>query len=165
MKITRLIGPDYPVVDLDILKSDRAIAHSDDDGLLERLELEAVSRLDGYRGVLGRCILEQTWRIEIDCAGTYRLPLPDVVSATVDGVEATLKHDARGAVIDLSGEGPFQIDIVSKLPDDLLDTVKRAIILDVGYHYENRLAEDMRAYKAFQAAYNAAVAHVRWVTT
>lgn len=57
----------------------------------------AASYLDGWTGILGRCLVEQTWRQDFDCFWrSFRLPLYPVISITslkyddVDGVEQTV---------------------------------------------------------------------------
>ncbi|TXH84829.1 MAG: hypothetical protein E6Q77_01730 [Rhizobium sp.] len=61
----------------------RANDHTDDDDTLRALISAAVSYLDGWTGILGRCLVEQTWRQDFGCFFT-RLPLPlfPVISIT-----------------------------------------------------------------------------------
>lgn len=76
------------------------------DPAVDALIEAAVSHLDGWSGVLGRCIITQTWRQDFDgFCRILRLPFPnvsDVVSVTYDGgqvVDAAdyeLRHDVSG---------------------------------------------------------------------
>jgi uncharacterized phiE125 gp8 family phage protein len=51
----------------------------DEDELIQMLVDAAISHLDGYAGILGRALVQQTWRQEFDCfAPLMRLPLPAV---------------------------------------------------------------------------------------
>jgi uncharacterized phiE125 gp8 family phage protein len=59
-----------------------------EDSLLEALIASAVNYLDGYRGVLGRCIMTQTWASQHAALETLRLPFPDVQSAVVSYLDA-----------------------------------------------------------------------------
>jgi uncharacterized phiE125 gp8 family phage protein len=56
----------------------------EDDALLESLREAAVSYLDGFRGVLGRGIINQEWEVELSAKQqTYCLPVPDVSEAAI----------------------------------------------------------------------------------
>lgn len=77
-------------------KAQLRVDHFDDDALISGLIASAVDHLDGYRGVLGRAIITQTWRV-----GARRwhpvmpLPFPDVQSAIItyrdhEGAEQTV---------------------------------------------------------------------------
>ncbi|MEM7301914.1 MAG: head-tail connector protein [Pseudomonadota bacterium] len=81
-----ITAPDSPIVNLGDLKAWCRADYADDDSLLTALEVAAVSRMDGWSGILGRCLLTQTWRV--DRAGwpsdrAQELPFPDVGSVTV----------------------------------------------------------------------------------
>lgn len=59
----------------------RATDHTDDDATLTALIAAAVSHLDGWTGILGRCLCEQTWRQDFnDFRSCLQLPLFPVVS-------------------------------------------------------------------------------------
>lgn len=77
-------------------KAQLRVDHFDDDALISGLIASAVDHLDGYRGVLGRAIITQTWR---DRARRWHpvmpLPFPDVQSVVITyrdiaGVEQTV---------------------------------------------------------------------------
>lgn len=59
------------------------VDHFEEDALIRGLIGAATGWMDGWRGVLGRCILTQTWAIKADALATMRLPFPDVQSAIV----------------------------------------------------------------------------------
>ena len=79
---TRVTPPAGPVVTVADLKADLGIVGTHDDMRLAALEAAAVAHLDGWRGILGRCIMPQSWRIEYGCAGRHRLPFGDVTEVT-----------------------------------------------------------------------------------
>lgn len=55
----------------------------DDDVLIAAYIDAAVSYFDGWTGILGRCLVEQTWRQDFDCfSGHLRLPLAPLISIT-----------------------------------------------------------------------------------
>jgi uncharacterized phiE125 gp8 family phage protein len=61
---------------------------SDDANLITGLIAAAVGWMDGWNGVLGRCILPQTWVIRTDALQSMRLPFPDVRSAVVSYLDS-----------------------------------------------------------------------------
>lgn len=86
-----LITPpgDLPV-SLDLAKMHLRIDHDDDDVLISSLINTAVDHLDGWTGVLGRCLVEQAWRQDFDAlARCLPLPLGPVIEiVSVDYVDA-----------------------------------------------------------------------------
>jgi uncharacterized phiE125 gp8 family phage protein len=69
-------------------KAHLRVDHDDEDFHIEGLIAGAVAWMDGWQGVLGRCILTQTWAIRTDGLRSMRLPFPDVQSATVSYLDA-----------------------------------------------------------------------------
>lgn len=62
------------------------VDHSSHDTLITSMLAGAVAHLDGYTGILGRCIINQTWRVDLPdwpADGDIRLPFPDVSSVMV----------------------------------------------------------------------------------
>lgn len=63
-----------------------AVDFTDDDTLLGVLVQAATDHLDGWSGILGRCLVSQEWRQDFSCwprCGDLRLPFPDVASVVV----------------------------------------------------------------------------------
>lgn len=115
----RLVGPTDDVVPLDDLKEHLRVSHDDEDLLIQGLADAATSWLDGWGGVLGRCIMPQTWRIAPeDLAAGFRLP------------------DASTVVVNADGS----IDATCAMPAGNLPAVQMAIKLLVGHWYMNREA-------------------------
>lgn len=78
---------DLPV-SLAELKEQAVVDFGDDDTLLQGFLDAAVARLDGYTGLLGRCMITQDWDISF-WRWSWRMPLPlcdvsDVVISYVD---------------------------------------------------------------------------------
>lgn len=48
----------------------------DDDAVIDGLILAATAWLDGYSGVLGRALINQTWRVNLACWPACRIRLP-----------------------------------------------------------------------------------------
>jgi uncharacterized phiE125 gp8 family phage protein len=94
----KLIAPPsaQPVTLIEVKKQCR-VDHSDDDDFLQALADAAVQRLDGLSGVLGRCMINQTWRFSArswPAVGMF-VCLPDVSGVAVkyrdsDDAEQTL---------------------------------------------------------------------------
>jgi len=76
-------------VSLDDIKAEAGVLHVDDDARLARYVDSAIAHLDGPRGVLGRCLINQVWAQDFDAWGNpLRLPVPDVSAATVSYIDA-----------------------------------------------------------------------------
>jgi uncharacterized phiE125 gp8 family phage protein len=78
-----LITPPAPLLSVPEVKAHLRIDSSHEDAMLEGLIAAAQAWLDGWQGVLGRCILTQTWASRCADLVDQRLPFPDVVSAVV----------------------------------------------------------------------------------
>ncbi|RKE73654.1 head-tail connector protein [Pseudorhodoplanes sinuspersici] len=73
------------------------IPYTNKDAVITGLIAAATAHLDGWTGILGRCLCEQTWRQDFDRLNRcLRLPLAPVISITsvkyddADGVEQTV---------------------------------------------------------------------------
>lgn len=110
---------------------------SDDDAVLPALIAGAVGHLDGWSGVLGRCIMPQTWRVAAS-AGEVVLPFPDVTGATVGGTALTVTQCAIGPVVTLAEDD--DVTFTCAMPAHLLATARVAVLLLVGHWYANREA-------------------------
>jgi uncharacterized phiE125 gp8 family phage protein len=93
--------PSGSVVSLAEAKAHARIFFDEDDAEISALIEAAVDRLDGYDGVLGRCLLSQEWKQGFSGWGSLRLPFPDVDAVAVsyldaDGIEQTVSDDLYG---------------------------------------------------------------------
>lgn len=137
-----LVTPPAPAplpVTLDEAKAHLRVDSTDEDGLIEALLDAAVSHLDGWTGVLGRCLEEQTWRQDFDCIQRcLRLPLGpviDVVSvtwrnsggeiATISSDDYALKNDGLG--------GYVRFEDAYSLPGDLYEVGAVTVTYRAGY--------------------------------
>lgn len=124
------------VVQLPELKSHLVVAFDDDDTLIVSLEAAAVPWLDGWHGVLGRCITPQVWTVLLPAGGPHRLPLPDVSHIAVDDGHADLAPDWLEGSVTLSHAANVTMTIT---PSEHVAQVARQIIkMLVGHWYENR---------------------------
>jgi uncharacterized phiE125 gp8 family phage protein len=106
----RTVAPEIPPVSLDEVKGHLRVDHTDDDELIKALIGAAVTHLDGWSGILGRCMVEQTWRQDFECfASCLSLPLGPVIGIvdvvykdkhgadqTIDAANYLLRTDAGG---------------------------------------------------------------------
>ena len=115
----RVTPPTVPVVTLQDMKEHLRVLHDDEDMLIQSLTDAAVSWMDGWDGVLGRCIMPQTWRISpADLVAGFRLP------------------DASDVVADPDGS----LTVTCAMPLEKLPSVQQAVKLLVGHWYRNREA-------------------------
>jgi uncharacterized phiE125 gp8 family phage protein len=103
----RLITPPAATpVTLAEAKAQLRVDHADEDGKIEALIAAATSYLDGRSGVLGRCLVTQTWEITLDAfpAEEIEIPLGPVQSVTsltyVDTAGATQTVSASDYYLD-----------------------------------------------------------------
>lgn len=165
MKPTLITPSTAAVVALADLKDHLRVDSGEEDALILNLEKAAVAHLDGYHGILGRCILHQIWGVQVSRAGTYRLPLPDVHSVTATGaggedVEIALCHDTLGAQVTVAAAAQIQMTIA--MPSGLLEAVRVAIKLLVGHWYLNREAVDEARMATTPLSFDAVIGPLRW---
>lgn len=115
----RVTAPTVPVIDLDEAKAHLRVLHDDDDLLIQGLIDAAVSWMDGWDGVLGRCIMPQTWRME-KCDLSSGIAIRDV-SERIDNEDGSAT-------------------VTCAMAQEKLPSVKVAAKLLVGHWYENREA-------------------------
>lgn len=156
----RTRAPAWPLVSLIDLKDHLRVDGDHDDALIISLERAAVAHLDGWRGLLGRCIKQQTWEVDFPGAGRWRLPLPDVISVEASAGTVTLVHDTLGSLVELSEAAT--ISMVAAMPEETLDAVRLIVRLLVGHWYEHREAVTAGALKDTPLAVNALLAPIRW---
>lgn len=111
----RTEAPAEMPVSLADVKAHCRVDHNDSNAVLTALLAAAVDFLDGPNGMLGKCMVEQTWQKDFDAFdGCLRLPVGPVASITsvtyydADNALQTLSTDhyalrfnALGAYIDL----------------------------------------------------------------
>jgi len=111
----------------------------DEQAVVEALIASATAYLDGWSGILGRCLINQVWAVPYkEWSRELRLPFPNVSAATVkyydannaeqtvSGADMAVLQDARGSYVRLSDDYAFP-----NLYDDRDDAVN--ITLTAGY--------------------------------
>jgi len=133
----------------------------DFDDQLGELMASAVAYLDGPRGVLGRCIMAQTWAVDVTCEGTYTLPMPDVTGATVDygaGAEMLeVGRSAGGPTVTVTGAGT--VIFTCEMPAINRPAVERAVKFLVERDFDR---PEGSAAVALEAALQSSIAAMRW---
>jgi uncharacterized phiE125 gp8 family phage protein len=149
-------------------KTHLRVTHSADDTYIGACLAAAVGRLDGHAGILGRCLITQTWKQPFSCwpvNRVLRLPFPNVAADSVvvgylDTVadeqavpeaEYEVLHDALGGFVYMRSAftapsleddraAPVWVEFDAGFGDaeDVPAPIKAAILLMVGDLYENR---------------------------
>lgn len=161
----RVAAPVGQLVTLEDAKAHCRVDGPDSDMLMQGYIDAAMAYLDGYRGVLGRCIMAQDWDIDLACAGRHRLPMPDVTAVSArdsagDPVAVELHHDARGSSVTIAG--PATVSFKAALPEELLPSLRVAALLLIGHWFENREAVSDRSMASLPMAVDALIAPIRW---
>lgn len=161
----RTVAPSVRVLSKEVAKAHLRVEGDLEDDLIEALVLAAESRLDGWVGLLGRCMINQTW------VASYRgftslalaLPFPDVSSVTVryydsDGIDREIDdtdfrlietatttaiewRDGYGLPSLAVRSDAVRVELVAGYgsePEDVPEAIRHAIKLLVGGWYENR---------------------------
>ncbi|TVR11939.1 MAG: hypothetical protein EA385_00510 [Salinarimonadaceae bacterium] len=169
MRLILVDPPEAEPVTLDELKDQLRVIGDHDDAFLERAIRTARAKLDGREGFLGRALVAQQWRLELDAfpAREILLPLPPLLSVDaivyVDagGSEITLDASAyvaigagdteRGCVRRANGEswpatgsypGAVAVTFTAGYgePEDVPEPLRAAILMHAAHLYENREA-------------------------
>lgn len=136
-------APTEVPVTLGQMKAHLRVAHDDDDGDIESRLEGAVAHLDGWGGVLGRCIMPQTWAIDVTGPGPHLLPFPEASDVTATGVsgalDATVTRSNGGPLVTLEDAGADEeivIQFVSAMPAPRLPAVQSLIKLMVEREFD-----------------------------
>lgn len=164
----RVAAPTEALISLADAKDHCRIAAGTDhfDGVIADCIDAAMAYLDGYRGILGRCIMAQDWEIDLPCLGRHRLPLPDVTEVSAldaegEVVACELVQDARGSSVILSAAATVRF--TAEMPQELRPSVKRAALLLIGLWFREREAVVTGATPtALPMAVDALLSPVRW---
>jgi uncharacterized phiE125 gp8 family phage protein len=180
LRPVRVTPPAVSPVTLADAKAHMRVSFADDDALIGALLQAAVDHVDGWSGILGRCLINQDWSVSFGAWGgrVLRLAFPDVSAAEVtyrdsDGAEQTvdpalyaIKEDNQSAYLFLSAD--FERPILFDRPDAVTVTFaagyasvtevpaihKQAIRLLVGYYFENRdmlMSDALQSVRAYES--------------
>lgn len=176
-----------PVVTLTEAKTHLRVDGNSEDALITSLVAAAVQYLDGWTGVLGRCLATQTWRQDFDSFSgrCMRLPLSATTIASVkwrasDGTLSTvsssdyaLKADSLGSYVRFSDAFALPADLAQSQAVLIEFTagygaaaavpapLKAAILLLVGHWYQHREAAAPAGIAELPMAVDALIAPYR----
>lgn len=158
-------APAASPVSLEAAKEHCRVLHDDEDGLLQAYLDAAVNHLDAAGGILGRCLINQTWQQKwsgFPPGEILPLPFPDVSSVTVtytaNGSDTTfaasnyalLELDWTAAVVLKSTASWPDVDDIpapvtvqftagfGATEDDVPAAIRHAVLLLVSTWFENR---------------------------
>lgn len=167
LKPVRITAPADTPISLAEAKANMRVDGTDEDALITSLIGAAVDLIDGWSGILGRCVFTQTWRQDFQdfpSGRMIRLPLDPVQSVTVVYSDtANVEQTLSGTFYSLHTDdvGPFlwlldgqnwpsvndRLDAVRiemvvgyGAASDVPNSIKQALFLMVGHWYENREA-------------------------
>lgn len=83
-----LVTPPDDLLSLEEAKLHLRVDSDEEDDLIGSFIKAAVAWMDGWHGILGRCILNQTWSFTAPALVSMKLPFPDVQSAIVSYLDA-----------------------------------------------------------------------------
>lgn len=146
-------------------KAHLRVDHSTEDTLIGSLVQAATDHLDGYSGILGRCLVTQTWRQDFDSfERTMRLPLlaagitsaiyvdDNAAETTITSTNYELQADDLGSFVRFIDDYAFPSGLAETRALRVTFTagygaasavpasIKAAILLLVGHWYFNREA-------------------------
>lgn len=170
------------------VKAHLRVDHDEEDALIGGLLDAAVSHLDGWRGILGRCLVTQTWRQDFAGWADLWLPFPDVQGATVtyrDGAGAAQTVDTGDVLVEpwggrygvrfvsgwgfpallTGGAAPVSVTVTAGFggAEDVPWALKAAILLHVGTLYQHRETLAPAAQTSLTGVYEALIASFRVV--
>lgn len=163
----RVAAPAVMPVSLAEAKAHLRIDSSDEDAVITGLIAAAVAHLDGYAGILGRCLVAQQWALPLAGWPADRmiaLPFPDCSAVTItyqDSAHAgqTLDSALHGAPVEMDAGPLVPIWLESSLPSlsnrpapvtvsftagygataaDVPAAIRQAILIIVADWFENR---------------------------
>lgn len=153
-------------VPLPDLKLHLRVSHDDDDSDITAKQAGAVAMLDAWGGLLGRCIMPQTWAIDATGPGPHLLPFPDASDVTATGEDGVLavevSRTALGPCVTLSEAergDPVTIQFVCGLSADRLPAAQSLVKLMVQREFDVMAGAD---YDAITRSIDALIGALRW---
>lgn len=112
----------------------------DEDGVITAFIMAAVSYLDGWSGILGRCLVEQTWRIDYS-QFCQELPLPLAPVTSIAGITwrnsegqiSTIDDDEYLLEVDSAGNSFVRFRNAYAFPSGLYERDAISVTFVAGY--------------------------------
>lgn len=86
MSLIIIDAPEVQPVSLVEMKAQLGITTNIDDDLIEGLIETATARLDGFAGLLGKCLITQTWKLTLERFPNTSITLPLAPTQSVDAI-------------------------------------------------------------------------------
>lgn len=171
--MTVYIAPPYLVtppaslpVSLSDMRAHLRVVATDDDADLDAKQEGAVAMLDGWGGVLGRCIMPQTWAIDVTGPGPHLLPFPDAeniaAEANGDPLDVTVTRRGLGLCVAVSAAPDDAVTITAEygMPEPRRSAARSLIKLMVQREYDSTQGPE---YDALTRSIQALITAMRWV--
>ena len=140
LKPLRITAPANPLMTLSEAKLHLRVSNTDEDTLISALITAATDYLDGYAGILGRCLINQTWSLLLDSwpSSYIQLPFPDASTVTVQYYDAAdalqtlaasnyrLVEGSNGSIID------FKSTFSAPSLSDRMDAIQISMVAGYG---------------------------------
>ena len=152
-------------VTLSEMKAHLRVVHADDDADIAAKQAGAVAMLDGWGGLLGRCIMPQTWAIDVTGPGPHLLPFPDAsdVTAAADGdaLDVTVTREGLGLCVSVDADADQAVTIAAEyaLPEPRISAAESLVKLLVQREFDVMAGPD---YDAITRSIQALVGALRW---
>ena len=153
-------------VTLSEMKAHLRVVHADDDADIDAKQAGAVAMLDGWGGLLGRCIMPQTWAVEVTGAGPHLLPFPDasniVAESGGDALGVEVAREGAGLCVSVVGAETGQdVTITAEyaLPEPRRSAAESLIKLMVQREFDVMAGPD---YDAITRSIQALIGALRW---
>jgi hypothetical protein len=154
-------------VTLDAMKAHLRVVHDSDDADIAAKQAGAVAMLDGWGGVLGRCIMPQVWAVDVTGPGPHRLPFPDAsdvaAEAGGDPLAVEVSRTALGPCVAVPGAAAGDAVTISAsyaLPAPRLAAAQTLIKLMVQREFDAMAGAD---FDAITRTVQALITALRWV--
>ena len=147
------------------MKAHLRVVHADDDADIAAKQAGAVAMLDGWGGILGRCIMPQTWAIDVTGPGPHLLPFPDAsdVTATADGdaADVTVTREGLGLCVSVDADADQAVTIAAEyaLPEPRISAAESLVKLMVQREFDVMAGPD---YDAITRSIQALIGALQW---
>ena len=160
--------PEGLPVSLEDMKAHLRVVHDEDDADIEAKQAGVVAMLDAWGGILGRCILPQTWAIDVAGGGPHVFPFPDIdlesIDVGSDGPLFTTKRTGACTVLtfdidEVQPDEEITIQFSAGMSEERLPAVQSLIKLLVQREFDVMEGQE---FNAFTFSIDALIQALRW---
>ncbi|MDZ7823666.1 MAG: head-tail connector protein [Ahrensia sp.] len=135
------------------MKDHLRVDYSDLDEAITEYQRGSVGLIDGWGGILGRCIMPQTWAIDVVGKGPHLLPFPDATNIVGTGnnvvQSVTFTREGGGICVmvdNVADDAPVTITATYGMPDGILSAAQSLIKLMVSVQFDAMKGADNNAF-------------------